>query len=270
MRAERKILFMMSEKDKLSLKSIGIYKINNTITNDFYIGSCDRSFEERFKEHCAYYFQSKEGRCKIHHPILWSAYDKYNIENFSVEILEILDDKSHLFILEKEEYYIQTLNPKYNICKFPTKGGKPNKGRKLTEEWKANIGEKSSEYRHSEETLSIVTKNNKSNGSKLKFIKDLEEINFNTWVEAAKYFGSSSSSIQNSFKRNGTYKGFIIEKLTSQAKKIKVFLPEEEIIFDSYNKCDNYFDMWRGYTSTLINRKDGDKLIIDKYKYELI
>lgn len=70
MKTKREILFIMSEKDKLSLKSIGIYKITNTITNDFYIGSCDRNFNERFKEHCAYYIQNKEGRCKIHHPIL--------------------------------------------------------------------------------------------------------------------------------------------------------------------------------------------------------
>jgi len=70
MKTERKILFTLSDKDKLSLKSIGIYKIFNNETNDFYIGSCDRSFNERFKEHCAYYFQNKEGRCKIHHPIL--------------------------------------------------------------------------------------------------------------------------------------------------------------------------------------------------------
>jgi len=35
----------------------------------------------------------------------------------------------------------------------------------------------------------------------------------------------------------------MIEKLTSQAKKIKVFLENEEIIFDSYSKCDKYFNM---------------------------
>lgn len=270
MKIERKILFIMSEKDKLSLNSIGIYKITNTITSDFYIGSCNRSFKERFKEHCTYYLQSKEGRCKIHHPILWSAYDKYGIENFKVEILEILDGELHFNILQKEEYYINELNPKYNICKFPTQGGSPNKGKKLSKEWKNNIGLKSSEYSHSEETLKIVSENNKLNGTKLKFINDFEELYFKTWVEASEYFNSSPSSIQNAFKRAGKYKGYKIEKLSSQAKKIKVFIEDKDIIFDSYNKCDKYFNMWRGYTSTLVNKKSGDKLIIDKYKFELI
>lgn len=69
------------------------------------------------------------------------------------------------------------------------------------------------------------------------------ELYFNTWVEAANYFNSSSSSIQNSFRKSGCYKGFIIDKLTSQAKKIKVFIEDKEIVFDSYNKCDKYFNM---------------------------
>lgn len=270
MKNERKILFIMTDEDRLRLKSIGIYKITNTINSKIYIGSCDRSFKERFKEHCTYYFQSKEGRCKIHHPLLWRAYDKYGIENFSVEILEILDGETHKFILEKEEYYIQTLNPDYNICLYPTEGGKPNKGKKLTEEWKNNIKLKSLEYKHSEETLKIVTENNKENAVKLRFYNDNTELSFKSWVEASKYFGCSSSGIQTSYKRSGKYKNYIIEKLNTQTKKIKVFIENESIIFDSYSKCDKHFNMWRGYTSTLINKKDGDKLIVDKYKYELI
>ena len=72
---------------------------------------------------------------------IWDAYDKYGIESFKVEILEVLNDKSHYEILEREEYYIQTLNPVYNVCKFPTVSGKPNLGKKLSEEWKQKIGE---------------------------------------------------------------------------------------------------------------------------------
>lgn len=54
---KRVITFNISELDEKVLSKKGIYKIINTITNDFYIGSASRTFKERFKEHCRYYEQ---------------------------------------------------------------------------------------------------------------------------------------------------------------------------------------------------------------------
>lgn len=66
------------------------------ITNDFYIGSADRNFRERFKEHCrCYELYLLDNTRHIQTPILWRAYNKYNISNFKVEILEILDNCSY-------------------------------------------------------------------------------------------------------------------------------------------------------------------------------
>lgn len=131
---------------------------------------------------------------------------------------------------------------------------------------------KSSEYRHSEETLKIVTENNKNNAVKIKMINidTGEELFFESWKEAGNYFGITPEGLQKAEKRKGIYKKiWKIEKLSSQKKKIKVFIDDEELIFNSYSECDKYFDMWRGYTSELTKRK-SKQLIKNLYNWELI
>lgn len=272
MKNVRKIVFDLSKITEEDLTSVGVYKIFNKINNHFYIGSSDRCFKERFKEHCRCYELFKENSCKNNHPVLWAAYDKYGIENFGVELIEILNDKTSEEILQREEYYIQTLKPEYNICKFPTQGGKPNLGKKLTEEWKLNIEKKSSEYKHSEKALKKVTENNKNNAVKIKMINldTDEELFFNSWKEAGDYFKITPEGLQKAEKRKGIYKKiWKIKKLSSQKKKIKVFLDSGEKIFNSYSECDKYFNMWRGYTSELTKKK-SKQLIDQLYNWELI
>lgn len=266
---KRNITFKEIKLNGHDLKSVGIYKIINTITGDFYIGSSKRNFKERFKEHCRCYEQFKIGEKHNIHPKLWNAFNKYGIENFSIEILEVLDGKTFKEILIREEFYIHTLNPQYNICKYPTKSGKPNLNRKLNSEWKNKIKEKTKLYKHSEETLKLVDRNNKKNAIKLKFYTSKENLEFSSWIEASKYFNVQVGALRTSYSRNKKYKDWNIEKLTSQKKKIKVFLESDEIIFTSYSECDKYFQMWKGYTSHLITSKCSN-LILEKYKYELI
>lgn len=52
MRQNRKIIFDLTLVNECDLNHIGIYKITNLVNKHFYIGSSDRSFKERFKEHC--------------------------------------------------------------------------------------------------------------------------------------------------------------------------------------------------------------------------
>lgn len=268
--AKRIIYFDISEISESKLKSIGIYKIINTITKDFYIGSATRNFKERFKEHSRYYEQWKNKELKrSHHPILWNAFNKYDISNFKIEILKELNGKTKEEILKEEENFILLLKPVYNICQNPTVGGSPNKGKKLSEEWKNNISEKSKKYKHSEETLKKVTQNNKNNANRIELTKDEECLTFNSWKECSEFFKITSGAIQNAFKRSGKFKDYKIKVISKQSKTIKVFKDKEELIFISFSECDKYFNMWRGYTSTLVNKKSKN-LIIDKYKFELI
>ena len=273
MKTIRKIVFDISNLNDSMLESVGVYKIINKINGHFYIGSSDRNFKERFKEHCRYYEMYTQGLKHNQHPKLWNAYDKYGIENFKIELIEILDGKNSNEILEREEYYILKLNPEYNICKYPTCGGKPNLDKKLSEEWKQHIGEKSKLYKHSEETLEKIVKNNKKNAIKLIFTSQHDNSikhYFNSWKEAGDFFKlKGSASLQNSYKRKGSWKEWNIEKLSEQKKKIKVFLEDEKIIFNSYSECDKYFNMWKGYTSELTQKK-SKQLIKNKYEFELI
>jgi group I intron endonuclease len=104
----------------------GIYMITNKLTNDIYVGqSIDLS--NRFKNYFNLsYIKSKESF------IVSRALIKYGYLNFSVTILEYCD-KSVLD--EREQYYLDQLNPQYNILK--TAGSSLNY--KHLEETKAKI-----------------------------------------------------------------------------------------------------------------------------------
>ena len=83
--------------------SIGIYKITNKINGKSYIG-LSSNIEERFKKH-----RQMQGE-----KILYSAFEKYGIENFEFSVLEycLLEQLS-----EREKYWIayyDTYNNGYN------------------------------------------------------------------------------------------------------------------------------------------------------------
>lgn len=83
----------------------GIYKITNTITNDFYIGS-SKNIKNRWAAH--------------KHPSRWKNnpnnpmyldFQKYGINKFEFQILEEVEVEQ---LKEKEQQFIETLKPTYN------------------------------------------------------------------------------------------------------------------------------------------------------------
>ncbi len=81
----------------------GIYKITNKVNSKIYIGSTN-NFSRRKREH----FRSIE---KLRgNSILRNAINKYGKDNFIFEIIEETSD-----LLEREQHYIDLLNPQYNI-----------------------------------------------------------------------------------------------------------------------------------------------------------
>lgn len=87
----------------------GIYKIENTINANIYVGSAV-SLYVRFVDH-------RNGlRANRHaNTILQNAWNKYGESAFVFSVLEVVHDKTKL--IEREQYYIDSLNPYYNICR---------------------------------------------------------------------------------------------------------------------------------------------------------
>lgn len=88
----------------------GIYQIRNTVNDKIYIGSTN-SFKERWNNHIKLLRKNRHDNDHLQ-----NAWNLYGEENFKFEILEEFTNKS--FLLKLEQYYIDNLEPDYNICKL--------------------------------------------------------------------------------------------------------------------------------------------------------
>jgi group I intron endonuclease len=86
----------------------GIYRWTNKLTGEFYIGQ-SRNLSNRFKKYYSFSYLSSKSNFIISRALI-----KYGYSNFSVEILEYCDPCN---LMEREQYYFNKLNPKYNILK---------------------------------------------------------------------------------------------------------------------------------------------------------
>lgn len=209
---------------------IGIYKITNKITGNFYIGQ-SINIEKRFKEH-----KRKKLKTKLS-----KDFQKYGLDNFTFEIIEEVSIKR---LNERELFYIEKLNPYYNSHKTVVndclrnipeetinklkKSGKKQWEEKSQEEKekiiKNNLKGPALNHKVSEETRNKIrksllgtkmkdeTKQKISNAHKEKFkngyinkgaiLKNQKKIlcvqenkSFNSIKEAAKYYGIDAGSI---------------------------------------------------------------------------
>lgn len=86
----------------------GVYRLVNKINGKFYLGStsCELGFFRRFREHL------KDLKTQRHSSrILQNAFNKYGIENFYFEVVEECPKE---ITLEREEFYLKKMKPKYN------------------------------------------------------------------------------------------------------------------------------------------------------------
>ena len=86
-------------------KISGIYKITNTVTGDFYMGS-SKDIKRRWSSHK---WPSRWHKCP-NNP-MYQDMQKYGVEKFDFQILEEVEES---FLKEKEQQFIETLKPTYN------------------------------------------------------------------------------------------------------------------------------------------------------------
>ena len=79
-----------------------IYKIENKLNGKIYIGKTLKTVQERWKEHC---HDFKRERCEKRP--LYSAMNKYGIENFFIEEIEQCEAN---ILSEREKYWIEYYN----------------------------------------------------------------------------------------------------------------------------------------------------------------
>lgn len=87
----------------------GVYQIKNIINNKIYIGST----KNLTKRKILHFYQLNNN--KHHNQYLQNSFNKYGKDSFIFEIIEYCSKKD---LFKKEQYYIDTLMPEYNILKI--------------------------------------------------------------------------------------------------------------------------------------------------------
>lgn len=132
-----------------------IYKITNLVNDKFYIGSTQTSFKKRIGEHLS---ALRKGYHKNGH--LMSSWKRYGEENFRFDVVEEFafpEDYSKDYIYEyvtyRELYYINLLDPEYNLSKETSTG---KLGRVVSVEERKKIGDRHRGKKHTPETIQRI------------------------------------------------------------------------------------------------------------------
>lgn len=130
-----------------------IYKITNSVNDKVYIGETI-SLGKRWKQHLS---AARVGKSKQY---IHNAMRKYNIENFTVEIIAIAPDRKVLNYLERFFINVYESNLKengYNIARGGYGGGKAGYKHTESAKQKISLASKGKSYPCSEETRKKIS-----------------------------------------------------------------------------------------------------------------
>jgi group I intron endonuclease len=88
----------------------GVYRWVNKLNNETYIGSSINLTNRLGEYYSKKYLKYKSNNSRINRALL-----KYGYENFDLEILEYCNKEN---VINREQYYLDLLNPEYNILKI--------------------------------------------------------------------------------------------------------------------------------------------------------
>jgi len=236
------VSYIDSDSQKLAIykenrKKSGVYLWTNKITSSRYIGSAI-DLSRRFTNYFSFAFLNRE--VKTSSSIIYRALLKHGYSNFQLDILEYCDPS---VLIEKEQYYLDMLNPEYNILRTAgsSMGYKHSEAslelirakslkrerRTLSEATKSKISVTLSGRTHSEETkLKMIgrshTKETKakigSNNYRIQpvLVRNIETgvcVEYPSMKKAAEFFNTNTSQIRNCIEKQKPFKDVhIIER----------------------------------------------------------
>ena len=156
----KKIYFIIYVQEQ-EMKISGIYKITNTVTNDFYIGS-----SKNVKKRWACHKIPSTWNNQPNNP-LYQDMQKYGLDKFEFQILEEAEIEQ---LKETEQKFIETLKPTYNRCnakglnieKYKEHRKEYNKEYEKTDKRKKYKKEYQKEYHKTDKFKQYIKEYNKS------------------------------------------------------------------------------------------------------------
>jgi group I intron endonuclease len=223
---------MLVKLNDENMEKTGVYKITNPVNNEFYIGSASLSFAKRFRDHKRF-LQFNKNPCSY----LQKTYNKNKHVDFIFEILEVCDKEE---CIKREQFYFDTLNPKYNLCKIAgsSLGRKPSK-RHLEKQFEAQ--------RTFTDEQVILMFNLYNNGIKVKEIANLINCKPNN-VSCILNFPNKYKLVKEKYNlklknKKTPYIGrFLITKPNGEqviAENLTKFAKENNLCAGNLNKCSN-------------------------------
>lgn len=200
---------------KENKNKIGIYRWVNLINGKTYVGSSG-NLSERFLQYFNLNYlerKVKKSNSKIYSSILKNGYSNFRLEILKYCELDILN--------ETEQYYLDTLNPEYNILKF----ARSLRGFKHTEasiELMKNKYDLWDKYVSPETRKKQVITQLKGESTIVINTATEEKQCFISGREAAKFIGIQQSTISKYIRKNNFYmgRGFLVYKSSTTLDEI--------------------------------------------------